>query len=169
MPDSQRSEFNLRSSQIEFSTCGTAYTARSSRQMKSTFRFLRGFVLAFIFSVIAVGASGQDGLEIPVISSLETNRILEHATQVVTVTGKVTRVGKNGNGGITFLNFSSDRGGFVVVMFEADYGNFAHGPEVYLTKKVHVTAGVKPYQGSIPQIQLQTQDQVKVIEEVQAT
>lgn len=136
--------------------------------MNLTSRSLRGLALTFIFSVITVGASGQDEPEIPVISSIETDRILEHASQTVTVTGKVARVGKSGNGGITFLNFSTDRGGFVAVVFQANYSSFPDGPEAYLNKEVHVTGEVKPYQGSIPQIQIQTPDQVKVIEAVVA-
>lgn len=128
------------------------------------FRFVRSMSVILILGAASVTSWAQEA-EIPVISSIETDRILENTGQTVTVTGTVTRTGKSKDGGITFLNFSNQRGGFVVVVFRADYDSFPDGPEVYLNKEVHVTGEVKPYQGSTPQIQLRSPDQIKVIEQ----
>lgn len=107
-------------------------------------------------------------VEIPVISSIETERILEHTEQTITVTGRVVRVGKTPDGGITFLNFSSERGGFVAIAFLADYDKFPDGLNGYQNKEVRVTGVVKPYQGSTPQIQLKSPDQIQIMDVVEA-
>jgi len=126
---------------------------------------IRHVLLLAAISIAPVLVNAQDA-EIPVISSIETDRILEHAGQEVSVTGKVQRVGKSPEGGITFLNFSTQRGGFVAVVFQANYDAFPDGLEVYLNKDVQITGVVKPYQGVTPQIPIQSPEQIKVLDVV---
>jgi len=128
------------------------------------FHCLSRIAVAAVVALTPLVVSAQDAEEIPVISSIETDRILEHAGQTVTVTGRVARVGKSPEGAITFLNFSTERGGFVVVVFEADYGAFPDGLEVYMNKEVQVTGVVKPFKGTTPQIPVASPDQIKVVE-----
>ncbi|MFY8216561.1 MAG: hypothetical protein ACOVMP_08165 [Chthoniobacterales bacterium] len=136
--------------------------------MRNSFLHRAGRIaVAAMLSLTPLAISAQEA-EVPVISSIETDRILEHAGQTVTVTGRVARVGKSPEGAITFLNFSTERGGFVAVVFESDYGAFPDGLEVYMNKEVQLTGVVKPYKGTTPQIPIASPDQIKVVEVVAA-
>ncbi len=131
------------------------------------FRFFSGVVAVFFLSGFAPvnGAeSAEFPVEVPVISSVEADRILEHDGQTVTVTGRIVRVGQSPEGGITFLNFSSQRGGFVAVIFRPNYDSFPDGAELYLNKDVRVTGVIKPYKGTTPQMSIDSPEQIEIVE-----
>lgn len=80
--------------------------------------------------------------------------------QTITVSGRILRTYDAGS--ITFLNFSSERDQFVVVVFADDYANFPSPPaELYRNKSVWVTGEVTEYQGG-PQIVVHSPDEIEV-------
>lgn len=152
----------------DFQLAGCWLLSDLDRPMKSNaFRVFSGVITVFFLSgfIPVNGAeSAEAPVEVPIISSVEADRILEHAGQTVTVTGRIVRVGQSPEGGITFLNFSSQRGGFVAVIFRPNYDSFPDGAEVYLNKDVRVTGVIKPYQGTIPQMPIESPAQIEVVE-----
>lgn len=127
------------------------------------------FLLLAGLCVVSVGISGslraaETDADVPVISHIEEDRILEHDGQEVIVTGTIVTVGSTDDDSITFLNFTPTRGGFVAVVFRDNYGQFPDGLESYLNKEVRVRGVVKPYQGTRPQIQVRSPEQIEIVE-----
>jgi DNA/RNA endonuclease YhcR with UshA esterase domain/HKD family nuclease len=87
----------------------------------------------------------------------------EYVGQTITVEGRIIRTKDIGS--ITFLNFSRQRGDFVVIVRAEDYDNFPAPPaELYRGKKVWVTGEVTIYKGT-PQIRITGPDQIEVFDE----
>jgi DNA/RNA endonuclease YhcR with UshA esterase domain len=112
---------------------------------------------------VAPGAAAQ--AEAPVVPATETARLRELVGHKVTVEGKVGRIGTTQDGKITFFNFSSERNGFVTVVFERSYPGFTDGLKGYANKRVRVTGIVQRFREDTPQIVLERPEDIKVIEE----
>lgn len=154
---------------VKFPLADTANPRNVIRKMKRLFTRFSGGGVALLAATLLTLCSTVIGAEEPaaekvVISSVETDRLLEHDGQVITVTGNVLRLGKTENGGITFLNFSTQRGGFVAVVFESDYPSFPDGLDGYVNKSVEITGELRPFQGTTPQIKISSPDQIKIVE-----
>ncbi len=84
----------------------------------------------------------------------------DYLGQTITIAGRIVRA--NDIGSITFLNFSNERGRFVVVIFQDDYTNFPSPPaELYQKRTVWVTGEVTEHDGA-PQIIVHSPDQIEV-------
>lgn len=81
------------------------------------------------------------------------------------IEGRVERVGKTEGGGITFLNFSRQRGGFVAVIFQPAYREFPDGFEKYQGRKVRVSGRVEVYKEAVAQIVVKKAEQLEIVED----
>ncbi len=104
-----------------------------------------------------------------VLDAGDESRIRASVGQIVTIRGRIGRIGQTSSGSITFLNFeSNERGEFVVIVREAFLPDIQrsipNGLEAGLQGRiVEVTGPVILYQQT-PQIELTSPDQVRVIE-----
>lgn len=73
-------------------------------------------------------------------------------------------MGSTKNKSITFINVGlPKKQGFVAVIFEKNYGAFPNGFDAFHDQKVRVTGTLQLYQGSSPQIEVKTADQIEII------
>lgn len=115
-------------------------------------------LMAFILPVIAQDDKPE------VIDATNVDLLREKVGAVVTVEGSVTTVGSTKNKSITFINVGlPKKQGFVAVIFEKNYGAFPNGFDAFHDQKVRVTGALQLYQGSSPQIEVKTADQLEII------
>ncbi len=125
-------------------------------------------ILAAGLLVAAFPASAEDASrpEIPVIASVETEKLAGLEGQTVKVTGYVENTGKSGAGN-QFLNFSGSE--FNTVTFNSDVPKFGDTApaDTYRQKTVAVTGPIKIYKGK-PEIVLNHPDQIEIIDPSEA-
>ncbi len=123
--------------------------------------------IEIITSLLGAPAKGTaEALVEPTATSLPAAGLVpwqeagKYVDQTITVSGRIVRT--HDAGSITFLNFSSERDQFVVVIFADDYADFPSAPAgLYQDQTVWVTGTVGQYNG-IPQIIVTSPDQIEV-------
>jgi len=131
--------------------------------MTNSAKFLPSIVAAL--AITLAPAFAQDApAEVPEFSADQGDEILNHEGRDVVVFGRVENIGRSRDGGITFINFGRGRGGFVAVVFSANYDQFPDGIEAYHGKNVRVTGTVTAFQGTTPQIELNSPGQIEIVE-----
>lgn len=116
------------------------------------------------FPLHALRAEDAEPTPTPVqISAAETDAIKVLAGKLATVEGKVHRVGKTEAGGITFINLSGDRGGFVAVVFKSNYEAFPDGFDKYKDQTIRVTGKVELFKETTPEIVVKSPDQIEIV------
>ncbi len=97
-----------------------------------------------------------------VIQAADTAALSAAVGSEAIVEGVVTRVGATHDKSITFINFGSQKTGFVVVVFSKSYPNFPDGLEKYSNARVRVKGTVDKFKDQL-QIKVSTPDQLEIV------
>ena len=129
--------------------------------------------MAWLFAIAISGIFSPSLAQSPIASEAGLSQVRWNEAEKVVgstaiVSGKVVAVGKAGR--VNFLNFDkSRRDVFKVVIFAEDLHRFPMPlHELYHQKLVTVRGGVTLYK-SVPQIQVTSVDQIKVVDQLPPT
>ena len=127
-------------------------------------------LLSVLFSVVFFSAaftnsvSAQEEAAVPEIEASDIDALNEAIGKEVAVKGTIVRVGQTQGGGITFLNFSRQKGAnFVGVVFQKSYGAFPDGFEKFTGKDVIIRGVLQLFKNEQPQIEITTPDQIQEV------
>ena len=126
------------------------------------------FFCAFFACSLALPCSGQSPIAADEgLAHVRWNNADKVVGSIAIVSGKITNVGQFGK--ITFLNFDSRRDVFKAVVFRDDLEKFPKPiAELYENKLVMIRGAVTLYK-DVPQIQVTSPDQVRVVSRLPPT
>lgn len=124
-------------------------------------RFLSGLVVVLMCGNLLAAEPAATPKLIP---ASDEEAISLAINSVATIEGRVERIGTTEKKGITFLNFSKKRGGFVAIVFMSAYGQFPDGFDKFRGKVVRVTGKVEVYSEAVAQIVIKKADQIEIVE-----
>lgn len=154
-------------------TKGVTYKAASPRLRR---KVLAGWI-ALASGVLLVVTSGVDTRASPsekpaptepaetILSATDTAALREKIGQTVVVEGRVQRVGRSPEGGITFLNFGGRGSGALVgVIFKRSYAAFPDGFDHYENRLMRVEGPLSLYENATPQIVIEHPSQIHLLD-----
>ncbi len=125
-------------------------------------RFLRVLVIGLACGNLLAAEPAEAPKIIP---STDLESISLAIGSVATIEGRIERIGTTQKKGITFLNFSKQRGGFVAIVFMSSYGQFPDGFDQFRNKVVRVTGKVEVYSEAVAQIVIKKADQIVIVDD----
>lgn len=119
--------------------------------------------IAILVCVLAL-ASAAFGEEPKVIDANNLEQLQEQSGQDVVVEGTVSAVGATKTNTITFINLGTQKKqGFVVVVFQKNYGAFPEGFSAFKGQKVRVSGKLELYHGDRPEIEVRSPEQIQIL------
>lgn len=121
-------------------------------------------LFATAFFTPALRAQDAAAADLPLIQADNAEEVAKAIGTKATIEGRIARVGKTQGGGITFLNFSTTRNGFVGVIFKPAYAGFPDGFDQYRGKTVRISGKVEIYKDAVAQIVIKEPAQIEIVE-----